>query len=109
MYLNKNVSYNNGINNYTHRVSRIGIFRGRDFQFELVEAAHVCYMGDGDMFKMEDVGDEKANSWNAMCIHLKDFSNEAVIFFEPSLGSRRFPLYSAIRGFFTDNGTNTRD
>jgi hypothetical protein len=47
---------------YTHRVSRFGIFRGRSFQFELVEAAHVCYIGDGDMFKMEDVGDEKANS-----------------------------------------------
>jgi hypothetical protein len=37
-------------------------------EFELVEAAHVRYMGDGDMFKMGDVGDEKANSWNAMLL-----------------------------------------
>jgi hypothetical protein len=44
-------------------------FETEALEFELVEAGHVCYMGDGDMFKMEDVGDEKANSWNAMCIY----------------------------------------
>jgi hypothetical protein len=43
-------------------------FEAEALEFELVEAAHVCYMGDGDMFKREDVGDEKVNSWNAMCI-----------------------------------------
>jgi hypothetical protein len=49
----------------------IEFFEAETLEFELVEAAHVHYMGDGDMFKMEDVGDEKVNSWNAMCIYEK--------------------------------------
>jgi hypothetical protein len=55
-------------NFYTSCFKSFKFFEAKAFEFELVEAAHVCYMGDGDMFKMEDVGDEKVNSWNAMCI-----------------------------------------
>jgi hypothetical protein len=43
-------------------------FEANALEFELVEVAHVRYISDGDMFKMEDVGDEKVNSWNALCI-----------------------------------------
>jgi hypothetical protein len=35
-------------------------------KFEHVSIAHVRYMVDGDMFKLEAVGDEKINSWNTI-------------------------------------------
>jgi hypothetical protein len=65
-------------------------FEADALEFECVEAAHVCYMGDGDMFKMEDVGDEKANSWNAMCISTFTLSVGHVVHDNCKSSPRRF-------------------
>ena len=47
---------------YTHRDSRIGIFRSHRFEISIVEAAHGSSMSDGNDRNFKDVDDEKTNA-----------------------------------------------